>query len=366
MTDVETRRSRSVLMWVALGVAVIGLSVATALLLRSLDGSQPGAAPTPQPSPTQTATPTTPTLVEPLTGRPLQDTNLRERPAIAVKVSDVREAHPQVGLDQADIVFCEPIGVSYTRLAAVFHSSIPDEVGPVRSARPMDGPLLSPLAPVFAHTMAAEWVLVYLQTTAQVDSLGSLQVPSSSGAYRVDPTRPAPDHVLAVPPVLLDLAGTATPPEPYFDYASSVDGATAASGRDAFAVTVPYGPSWDVRWDYDQATGQYLRSEPWGPHVTADGTRISATNVLVLQVDTVTEKLAAGDGAPVPVLQLIDASGRLTAFADGRSVSGRWSKAGINDPFVLTSRDGAPLVLAPGTTWVEMPEAAPTITSAEQ
>ena len=37
-----------------------------------------------------------------------------------------------------------------------------------------------------------------------------------------------------------------------------------------------------------------------------------------------------------------------------------------SEGYVLTSRDGAPLVLAPGTTWVEMPEAAPTITSAEQ
>lgn len=361
VTDGGVERSRSRLIWAVVGLIVIGLAGAVVLLLRSTDRAEPSATPTPAASPTTTPTPT-PTLVAPLTGLPLKDPGLLDRPAIAVKVSDVRAAHPQVGVDQADIVFCEPIGVSYTRLAAVFHSTIPDKVGPVRSARPMDVPMLSPLTPAFAHTMAAEWVMVYLQTTAQLDSLGSLQVPSASGAYEVDPGRPAPDHVLAVPSVLLDLADTARPPEPYFAYAPAPGEASAVAGTDAPAITVPYGPDWDVRWDYDRRSGEYQRSQPWGPHVTADGTRISATNVLVLQVDSVTEKLAAGEGAPVPVLQLIDASGPLTAHANGRSVQGRWSKAGVNDPFVLTTRGGEPLLLVPGTTWVELPAEAPTTT----
>jgi hypothetical protein len=357
VADGEDERSRSRLWWAALGLIVVSLVAAVVLLIRSTDGAEPTA--TPAPTPTATQTPTA-TPVEPLTGLPATDPDALDRPAIAVKVSDVRSAHPQVGVDQADIVFCEPIGVSYTRLAAVFHSTIPDEVGPVRSARPMDVPMLSPLTPVFAHTMAAEWVMVYLQTTAQLDSVGSLQVPSTSGAYLVDPSRPAPDHVLAVPTVLLDLADTARPPKPYFSYAATPGEASTASGIDAPAVTVPYGPNWDVRWDYDRNSGRYQRSQPWGPHVTVDGTRISATNVLVLQVDSVTEKLAPGEGAPVPVLQLIDASGPLTAYADGRSVQGRWSKAGVNEPFVLTTRGGGPLLLVPGTTWVELPADAPT------
>ena len=362
MPDGEVERYRSPLIWAMLGLVVMGLAAAAVLLLRSPDGAEPTATPTPTATLTPTATPT-PTLVAPLTGLPLTDPAVLDRPAIAVKVSDVRAAHPQVAVGQADIVFCEPIGVSYTRLAAVFHSTIPDAVGPVRSARPMDAPILSPLTPVFAHTMAAEWVMVYLQTTTPLDSLGSLQVPATSGAYRVDPARPAPDHVLAVPPVLLDLAETARPPDPYFAYAATPEQASAASGTDARAVTVPYGPGWDVRWDYDRRSGQYRRSQPWGPHVTEDGARIEATNVLVMQVDSVTEKLAAGEGAPVPVLQLIDASGPLTAYANGRVVQGRWSKAGVNDPFVLTTRGGEPLLLVPGNTWVEMPPEAPTIAS---
>lgn len=322
--------------------------------VRSTSADLPVAVPTTTPLPTETGSPST-GPVEPLTGRPLGDPSLLGQPAVAVKVSDVRSAHPQVGVDRADVVFVEPIGVSYTRLAAVFHSEVPDEVGPVRSARPMDAALLSPLDPVFAHTMAAEWVMAYLASTASVESLGSLQVPADSGAYVVDPARPAPDHVLVQPAELLSRSTSASPAQPYFEYATDDVPPSAAVGLPATSITVSYGPGWDVQWDFDASTEQYRRSVPWGPHVVADGTQIGATNVLVLQVDSVVETLAPGDGAAVPVLQLIDERGPLVAFTAGRAVEGTWSKGEVDDPFVLTTRSGDPLLLAPGSTWVEMP-----------
>lgn len=330
------------------------LTGVVAVMLRSPVRQAPVAVPSPETTPH----PTSPVMLEPLTGRALADPGLLDRPAVAVKVSDVRSAHPQVGVDRADIVFCEPIGVSYTRLAAVFHSDLPEWVGPVRSARPMDAPILSPLTPVFAHTMAAQWVMTYLDSTARVDSLGSLEVPADAGAYLVDPARPAPDHVLVAPAVLLELSHT-TPPEPYFRYAPTAGQASAAPGVAATTLTIPYGPGWDVHWDYDPTSGQYQRAQPWGPHITADGTRISATNVLVLTVQSATEKLAPGAGAPVPVLQLIDSSGRLTAFAGGHAVHGSWSKGDVGDPFMLRADNGEPLLLAPGPTWVELPAPVP-------
>jgi hypothetical protein len=339
---------------------VLGLVGGAMLLQRSPDEDVTVVAPAPAASPT--ATPTPPTPVEPLTGRPLSDATLLERPAVAVKVSDVRTAHPQVGVDRADIVFCEPIGVSYTRLAAVFHSDVPDQAGPVRSARPMDGPILSPLTPVFAHTMAAQWVMTYLQATADVESLGSLQVPPDAGAYRVDPSRPAPDHVLASPRVLLELTQTAQPPTPYFSYARTAAEASASSAAvPATAITVPYGPGWDVRWRYDPGSGQYQRAQPWGPHVTAAGVQVHAVNVLVLHVDSSIEKLSPGAGAPVPVLRLIDSAGPFVAFTGGRAVQGTWSKAAIDDPFVLTTAEGESLLLSPGATWVELPAVDATV-----
>lgn len=339
-------------------VAVLaGLIVVGVLLNR--DGPSDVAVPDDRPT---TATTAPETTRAPLTGLPVEPGADLDHPAVAVKVSDVRQAHPQVGVDQADIVFAEPIGVAYTRLAAVFHSQLPDLVGPVRSVRPVDAPLLGPLAPVFGNTMGAPWVLDYVDSVANLDDLGTTTV-HGSGAYIIDDQRPPPDHVFAKPTVLLELSDFTTPPEPYFAYAAEPAGSSAeAAGEPGASLTVPYGPGWRVTWTYDESTGRYLRAEPWGPHTMADGTRISAVNVLVLYVDSAVGKIGAGGGAPVPILDLVDSGGEFVALSGGHSVTGTWSKAGVNDPFELRTETGETLELAPGNTWVELPAPAATVT----
>ncbi len=61
---------------------------------------------------------------------------------VAVKVENIAAARPQVGLNSADIVFVEEVEGSLTRLVAVYHTSFPKRVGPVRSARNTDVELL--------------------------------------------------------------------------------------------------------------------------------------------------------------------------------------------------------------------------------
>ena len=63
----------------------------------------------------------------------------RPAPALVVKIdNDDPEARPQVGLDEADVVYEEMVEGSITRFLAVFHSTDSDPVGPVRSARSTD------------------------------------------------------------------------------------------------------------------------------------------------------------------------------------------------------------------------------------
>lgn len=291
----------------------------------------------------------------PLTGLRVGEGADLGHPAVAIKVSNVEQAHPQAGVDRADIVFVEPIGVSYTRLAAVFHSELPDLVGPVRSVRPMDASLLSPLTAVFGHTMGSPWVMNYVESVADLDSLGTTDV-RGSDAYVLDDQRPAPDHVFARPRVLLELSELTAAPQPYFSYASDPQGSSAElAGGPGQAVDVPYGPGWQVTWTFDETAGRYLRDEPRGAHTLVDGTQVSAVNVLVLEVPSETGKIGEGAGAPVPILQLIDNSGSFVALAGGNSVTGTWAKGGVYEPFELRTDSGEALKLAPGNTWVELP-----------
>ena len=311
----------------------------------------PSAKPKPQPTPKKDTRPR-----EPLTGRVTTNPGALKHPAVAIKISDVREAHPQVGIDRADIVFVEPIGVSYTRLAAVFHSQLPADVGPIRSVRPMDAQLLGPLRCVFGNSMAAPWVMNYVDARSAVDNLGTLRVKISSGAYTIDGRRVPVNNVFAHPEKLMKQSDYTAAPRPYFSYGlTKGEVSTAAASAKATRISVPYGPRYAMSYRYDAKRQRYLRSMPWGPHVLANGTRVSAKNVLIIKVGSKVGKIGRGGGAPVPLLALNRGKGSFVAVSGGKQVKGIWTKGTENQPFRFTTAGGKPLRLAPGNTWVELP-----------
>ncbi|MEP7046469.1 MAG: DUF3048 domain-containing protein, partial [Ilumatobacteraceae bacterium] len=88
--------------------------------------------------------------VMPLTGLPITDPSAAGRTALVVKIDNHPDARPQSGLNQADIVFEENVE-QLTRFAAVFQTTAPDPVGPIRSGRTQDVELLGSLnKPIFA------------------------------------------------------------------------------------------------------------------------------------------------------------------------------------------------------------------------
>src|SRR5580698_834968 len=99
-----------------------------------------------------TTTTTAPPTDCPLTGAPAPPGGVPQRPALAVKVDNYPDARPQSGLDQADIVFDEPVEGGITRFAAVFQCQSPTLVGPIRSARAVDLQIMDQLSkPILVH-----------------------------------------------------------------------------------------------------------------------------------------------------------------------------------------------------------------------
>ena len=334
------------------GVVVLILAVGTVFGYRALAGEPDRSSPGPPRVPT--TTPTTDAAVNmagraPLTGVPT--TTDLDHPAVTIKVSNTPDAHPQRGLEDADIVFVEPIVGSTTRLAAIFHSRLPDEVGPVRSLRPTDAALTGPTRGVVGNTMAARWALHYFDRVTDVDDLGTLRVPR--GVYRLDPTRRAPNHVFAHPDRLLALSDRSAPPAPYFSYAPTIARSTAQQdGRPARSVTVEYGGSSTATWTFDRRLDRWRRAEAWSEHRLENGRQVTADNVIVLH--TRRDLSFADDDPSMLVPDLVDSSGTLQLFTGDRVVEGRWRKAGVNEPFEFTTADGDPLLLVPGNTWVEI------------
>ena len=328
------------------------VAVGAVLALAACSSSQPATAPVAAastPTSTSSSSTPTPTAIWPLTGLPAAS-GVAARPALIVKIDNLDAARPQVGVNSADIVFEEPVEGGLTRLAAVFQSTIPATVGPIRSARPVDGQLARLLgggALLFSGASAAEIAPVRAASHAVLVAQDFGAAPS---AFRRDPRRPPVHNLLASPTTALAWGyahGLAkTTPSPVFSYGPATTTGTAATGIHMRIIGTT------VDWAYSPSQNAWLRSQNGTPDATADGGRIRATNVVVVSV-RVRYSSAIRDVLrnPTPVFD-ITGGGSAWVYRDGTMVSGTWSRSGLDVPFSLTTATG-PIALAPGTTWVE-------------
>jgi hypothetical protein len=275
-----------------------------------------------------------------------------DRPALAVKIENSVDARPQTGLGAADMVWEEVVEGGITRYVAVYDSTLPPEIGPVRSIRPMDPAIAAPLHGLFAFSGGQR---------AYVDAVAAagLQVISNdagaAGFHRVS-TRRAPHNVYADPQALLAQADDAhrTAPGPQFEVAAAGGQPTAATaGTPATSVQLTLSGASHPQWTWNQPDGRWLRAEGSAPAIEADGTPLRATNVVALRVDVVPTSARDPAGNPVPETVLIGTGQALVASGD-RTVPAIWTKNAVADRLVLTGADGNPVLLAPGTTWVEL------------
>ncbi|MCG6567806.1 DUF3048 C-terminal domain-containing protein [Tessaracoccus sp. ZS01] len=355
---------------------LLGMLGGTAALAGCAADQQPTVeSPTPSPSPSKKASPKpspspspspAPVTRAPLTWLPVEDAATLLGPAVALKVPNLKQENPQTaGFADADMWFCQPNGDSYTRLVPVFHSRYPEAVGPIRSMRPVDVPLLSPMGPVLGNTGAAEWVMNYVKAHDEhLERMTYLEW-RDKGAYSVDRSRVYKANgksqfdraIMAHPAEMARLAErmTAPPPADYLPFVADPAQSSATAGSAGHRVEVPYGRDFAMSYEYDPGSRQYARTQPWGPHIVEGDIQLVCDNVLIIQAAWRMDKIWKGGGAADPVVDIVDNSGPFFYLQGGKAVTGTWAKGAIAEKFTFTVAGGKPLAMAPGRTWVELP-----------
>ena len=278
-----------------------------------------------------------------------------------MKIGNYTGDRPSAGLNQADIVFEEPVEGGITRLVAVFQCQAPSLVGDLRSAREPDVGILSQLSdPIFAHVGGIQPVLNLLASAPLIDK--NLYYSSSGGsAIIVKSGRVSPYSTFANTSALwaLDSSDT-TPPGPLFTYSTALPaGAVPGSGA---SVHIPFSSSSDVTWQWSTSVAKYLRSYSGEPDTLLDGTQTAATNVVVMTVQTYTGPWLENDVGGYEVEVTATGSGPLVVMRNGVAISGTWTRPNLNQPAALTTTGGAPITLQPGNTWVELVPRGITVT----
>lgn len=270
-----------------------------------------------------------------------------DRRVLSVKIENSPAARPQTGLDQADIVYETLTEGGITRFNALFHSRVPDEVGPVRSARMSDTQLVPQYSALFAHSGANSGVL------AAVRAAG-LQVVDHAGAgaaYRRDSSRAAPHNLYMNPTRAREIAVTKGYPTTQelkgLQFSPSMDSTASIS-----QVTIPFSTANTVRWDYDAQTDSYVRFNNGSAHKDrASGAQYAASNVVVMWART-TATGPRGIGGTTLEIELIG-SGRAALFRNGVRVDCEWQTDGTAPP-VFRDAAGAVVRLHPGNTWFQV------------
>ena len=275
-------------------------------------------------------------------------------PVVAVKIDDTANARPQRGTDQADVVYIEQAEGGLTRLLAVFATTLP-KVEAVRSTRASDPELLAQYGPIdFVASGGAANPLEVMDASPLKTSINDRSGPG----FNRDPNRDAPYNVVSDLSVVAHQLLGAGVGSAGFTFGA----ATGLAATPASTLSTQVG-STDVEFDWDPGTGRYVRVINGTRQVAQDGNPIGGANVVV-QFCSITPYLQDVDvnGNASQYTHTIG-SGQVSVFRGGTRIDGTWSRPSAGAGTTLASASGAPLLLAPGPTWVVLVATGSTLRS---
>lgn len=267
-------------------------------------------------------------------------------PSLAAKVDNHPAARPQVGLERADIVFEELVEGGLTRYVAVWQSDVPDTIGPVRSIRPMDPDIISPLGGIVAYSGGQSRFVQLMLNTPVYNAIHG-QPDTDDTFYRGD-NAPAPHNVLVRAPQVIAEHGDLSAPVQQFPFSATIASATATKeGSPTARIALRFGSSSSPAWAWDAPSERWVRFMNGGD-VDRDfsGNQLSAVNVVTLRVPVQVIQ-------SIPTTQLIG-SGQAWISTGGATIPATWSKASMTAPIRILDEYGVAVRLAPGNTWVEL------------
>ena len=327
----------------------------------------PGDDVAPDPAPATPTPPPAPT--EPLTGEPLDNPAIMNRPALAIKIGTSSVGRPQTGINEADMII-EARVEGITRLIAVYHSQEAIPLGPVRSARSSDPNVLANFGqPIFGHSGANPGVLREISQGQADGKLYELRWDNLPDDYWRVRDRVPPWNLYTTTSAIWNAAPSRlVAPEPLFEYRQAGEnlpsGAQPVPGVEIRYLSGSGGLGllaqfvWDeelggwARWQDGTAHVDLPRHPDGAPNSDVDPVQVAPANVVVLQ----TRYTGSASDPRSPEAITVDPDGGVAlVFTAGHLIRGQWTRASAGQPWQVTDGDGNPVRLTPGQTFIALP-----------
>ena len=117
-------------------------------------------------------------------------------------------------------------------------------------------------------------------------------------------------------------------------------------GSPTSKIKLRFGAPSTPSWNFDPASGRYLRFQAGEADLDAAGAQLSAANVIVIRVPI-------GNDGGVPKTELIG-HGEAWVSSGGSTVHATWRKGSQRALIRLVDDTGTVIRLAPGNSWIEL------------
>ena len=270
------------------------------------------------------------------------------RPIAVMIDNDNESARPQIGLENAYLVYEIVVEGGATRFMALFKDADLDKIGPIRSSRHYFLDYALENDAIYVH---AGWSNKAAQeiTSRGVNNINGLTETIFWRDYTYDRSWHNLYTGLDKVAALSDQKGyrrtTDTKLLTYHKQNST------PVGQDAASLTIPYADFYKVAFQYNPETKLYERYVNQKPHVSQSEQTLTAKNILVYSVPNV--PLNDGINASRQDLKNVG-SGTGYYLSEGKAVQVHWSKSDRSAQTVYTTADGQKLVINPGNTYIEI------------
>lgn len=280
-------------------------------------------------------------------------------PLLVVKIDDTSAAHPQIGLEDADIVYIEQVEAGLTRLAAIFSSKIPVRIGPVRSARISDIELFAQFGKVAFAYSGAQRKLLPVIAAANVQDLGAQR--QSPTIYTTDPNRISPYAMVLRADLLM---------QRIIDQGYQIDSAKDIGfkfgdlqdgGVDTTEVEMRW-PSakYSAQWSAEQS--RWLLSHNDSLNLSEAGNVLGPTTLIIQMVSITPSEYGDKFGGITPFSKTTG-TGKAYVLRDGKTFTTTWSRTSSESGTIFTAADGEVINFAPGQIWIALTDREPVFTS---
>jgi hypothetical protein len=280
-------------------------------------------------------------------------------PVLVVKIDDTTQAHPQIGLEDADIVYIEQVEGGLTRLAAVFSSVIPQRIGPVRSARISDIEIMSQFGRVAFAYSGAQSKLLPVIAAANLQDLGAQR--QSPTIFTTDPTRIQPYAMV----LRADLLMQRIEEQKYqidsakkigFKFGPLQEGGTETSKAVMHWPAATYSATWSAE------ENRWLLSHNNSVNLAESGVVLGPTTLVIQMVSITPSEYGDKFGGVTPFSQTVG-TGKAYVLRDGQRFVTTWNRASADKGTTFSFTDGTVMNFDPGQIWIALTDKEPDFTS---